>query len=168
MSHVHFLRFEDLEARRLLSKVHVAVAHPAPAAVPLMLDGTLAVNNNGASTTMNPDGSSTTTVPVAGRLGALGEVRGVWYENVDAYGDSAGSDTITLRNSKGAFGVAFNNQSSGQAHPIGNGAVSYEHAQRVLGGSGAYAHASESGSIELITNDAKTHVESLVLNTQNS
>lgn len=168
MSHVYFLRFEALEARKLLSKVHVAVAHTAPASVPLVLDGTLTVDSKAASSSTNPDGSTTTTVPVAGRLGALGEVRGLWYENADAFGDSSGPDTITLRNSKGAFGVAFNDQSSVQAHPIGNGAVSYEHAQRVLGGAGAYAHASESGSIELVTNKAKTQVVSLELNTPNT
>ena len=41
MSHVHSLGFEALEARKLLTKAHVAVAHHAPAvvAVPLVLDG---------------------------------------------------------------------------------------------------------------------------------
>ena len=77
MKHVHSLRFETLEARQLLSRAHVhaAVAHAArPAATPVVLNGTLNVDNNpnATTTTTNEDGSMTTSVPVAGQLGALG------------------------------------------------------------------------------------------------
>jgi len=48
------------------------------------------------------------------------------------------------------------------------GAVSYEHPQRIYGGTGAYARASESGSIELTTNAARTEVVSMTLHTQNT
>ena len=48
------------------------------------------------------------------------------------------------------------------------GAVSYEHPQIVLGGDGAYARASESGTIELTTNAARTEIVSMTLHTQNT
>jgi hypothetical protein len=170
MKHVHSLRFETLEARQLLSTAHVAVAHAARArAAPIVLNGTLAVDNNpdASSTTMNADGSMTTSVPVAGQLGTLGQVHGVWNETVDAYGDYEGPDTILLRDSKGTFAVAFNNENSKPARAKSRGAISYEHSQVVLGGAGAYAGTSESGSIEMTTNPARTQVVSLTLQTRN-
>ena len=81
MKHVHSLRFESLEARQLLSRdrhVHAAVAHALrPAATPVVLNGTLTVDNNpnATTTTTNEDGSMTTSVPVAGQLGAWGGPR---------------------------------------------------------------------------------------------
>jgi hypothetical protein len=169
MRHVHPLRFDALEARKLLSRAHIAVTHHPAAAVatPLVLSGTLAVNNNAASTTMNPDGSSTTSIPVAGKLGALGEVRGVWNETVDSFGNISGPDTLRLHDPKGTLVIAISAQNSGRARLVGHGAVAYQRAQRFYGGTGAYAHGSESGSVELITNDAKSHVVSLVFDTQN-
>jgi hypothetical protein len=170
MSRVHSLRFEFLEARTLLSKAHLAMPHAAPAvtAAPLVLDGTLTIDNHAASPTMNEDGSTTTSTPVVGRLGSLGVVRGVWNESVDEYGDYIGPDTLRLHASKGAFVVAFNNASSGPAHPAAHGAVYYEHPQRVYYPIGTYAGDSESGSIELITNPARTSVVSMKLSTQNT
>ncbi|MGZ3413134.1 MAG: hypothetical protein ACXWNX_04910, partial [Isosphaeraceae bacterium] len=157
MKHVHSLRFETLEARQLLSRAHVhaAVAHAArPVATPVVLNGTLTVDNNpnATTTTTNEDGSITTSVPVAGQLGALGEVHGIWDETVDSFGDYEGPDTPTLHDSKGTFAIAFNNENSPRADVKVRGAVSYEHPQIIYGGTGAYARASESGSIELTTN----------------
>jgi hypothetical protein len=167
MSHVRPLVFDALEHRVLLSKGHVGVLHavPAVAAAPLVLDGSLAVDNNGnaASTSMNLDGSTTTSVPVAGRLGTLGEVRGVWNKSVDAFGNPTGLDTLRLHNSRGAFVVAFNGQQPVRAQPAPHRAVYYRHPQRLSLGTGAYAGASESGTIELVTNSARTVVQSMTL-----
>jgi hypothetical protein len=174
MKHVHSLRFETLEGRQLLSTAHVAAAHAAHAAravaAPPVLNGTLTMDNNpdAISTTTNADGSTTTSVPVAGQLGTLGKVRGIWNETVDEFGDYEEPDELILRDSKGALGVAFNDQNSQPVHAKARGAISYEHSQRVLGGSGAYARATESGSIEVTTNAARTQVVSLTLQTQNT
>ena len=145
-------------------------AHGAPAVVatPLVLSGTLAVDTSAATTSTNPDGSSTTTVPVAGELATVGEVHGLWSESVDAYGDYMGPDTLGLHTPNGAFVVVFNNSSPGPAHRAANGAVYYEHPQRLFDGVGAYAGASESGTIELFTNHARSSIVSLTLNSQNT
>src|SRR4051794_7338374 len=97
------LQFEALEPRKLLSRAHHAVAHTVPAVVkvPLALDGTLAVNESAVTTSMNVDGSSTMSAPVSGRLGALGDIHGVWEESVGALGEADGPDTIRLHDSKG-------------------------------------------------------------------
>jgi hypothetical protein len=171
MKHVHSLRFETLETRQLLSTAHGAVAHAArAAAAPLVLNGTLTVDNSpdASSTIMNADGSMTTSVTVAGQLGTLGEVHGIWDETVDAYGDYEGPDELILHDAKGSFAVAFNNENSQPAHAKAHGAISYQHAQLVLGGTGAYAKESESGSIELTTNAARTQIVSLTLQTRNT
>src|SRR5271166_2434893 len=117
MKRVHSLRFEALEARQLLSRahVHVAVARAGrPALTPVVLNGALNVDNNpiATTTTQNEDGSMTTSVPVTGQLGALGDVRGIWNETVDSFGDYEGPDTLTLHTSNGALVVAFNNANS--------------------------------------------------------
>src|SRR5262249_22588751 len=89
MSHVHSLDFEALETRELLSSTHHAGTHSKPtvATVPLVIDGTVAVNNNAAVSDENLDGGTTTSVPLTGQLGALGKVTGVWHESTDGYGD---------------------------------------------------------------------------------
>ncbi len=169
MSRVHSPRFEFLEGRTLLSNGHAALNHAAPAvAAPLALDGTLTVDNRTPTTTMNEDGSTTTSVPVAGRLGTLGVVRGVWNETVNEYGDYMGPDTLRLHAPNGGFVVAFNNQSAGPAHAAGRGNVYYEHPQRVEDAIGAFTGDSESGSIELYTNHARTSVVSIKLSTQST
>jgi hypothetical protein len=171
MKHVHSLRFETLEARQLLSSAPIAVAHAARAvAAPLVLNGTLTVDNNssGSTSTVNADGSTTTSVLVAGRLGALGQVRGFWNHTEDAYGNYEGPDTLHLRDSKGTFIVAFDNAGSSGAHAKVGGDISYEHPQQAGSGTGAYARASERGSIEVTSNAARTHVVSLALHTQNT
>jgi hypothetical protein len=167
MNRVHSLRFEALEARRLLTGSLAVAAHAAPAAVaaPLVLQGTLTVNHHAATSTMNLDGSSTISAPVSGPLAGLGKVRGVWYESRDSFGNYQGPDLIRLRNAQGTFNVAFSNQTPGPAHPTGHHTVYYQHNQRVQGGTGAYAGARESGSINVNMNASHSAVESLTLNT---
>ena len=172
MRRAHSLRFDALEARKLLTKAHVVAVHPAAAvvSVPVVLTGTLAVDKNEATTSQNIDGSSTTMVPVSGRLGTLGKVQGVWYENADQFGDYMGPDTIELvsRNPKGTLSVSFNNQNAGQLHLIGHSTGYYQHAQRLQGGTGAFAKASEDGSIEVMVSSTKKAVESLELISTNT
>jgi len=165
MKHIHCLRFEALEARQLLSNTHVALVHATLAAGPALgLNGTLTVDNNpGASSTIrNGQGLTTTSVPVAGQLGALGHVRGVWDRTVDAHGDPAAPDELVLHNSKGSFVVAFTQPVHEKALRV----VSYERPQVVLGGTGAYARATERGLIEVTSNAARTQVVSLTLQTR--
>lgn len=168
MRSVHCPRFESLEGRELLSRAHLAPHHAIHAAVstPLVLDGTLTVDSKDRALTMNTDGSSTTTAPVAGQLGALGAVRGVWSETTDAYGQSGGPDTIRLHNTQGAFVVTFNNVNNGHGHPVGHGAVYYQHTQQVHGGTGAYAHSVEHGTIQVTTNKSRSDVVSLTLSSR--
>jgi hypothetical protein len=166
MKRVHSLRFESLEGRELLSGAHAAAhparSHTAVAAGPLVLDGTLTVNNRAALTNTNLDGGYTTSVPVSGSLSGLGEVHGVWYESTDQFGDYLGPDTITLRGAQGGFTIAFSNATPGPAHKDGHN-VYYQHVQRFDGGSGAYARATESGTIDLNENAAHTQVASVTL-----
>jgi hypothetical protein len=163
------LCFDALEERKLLSRGHVvAHAKPAVAATPLVLNGTLTVNNRGATTSMDELGDTTTSIPVAGQLGTLGEVRGIWNESEDSEGDYMGPDTIQLHNAKGSFVVEFNADNPGQTHRVAGGAVYYQHSQLVSGGTRAYAHTKESGSIDLNANAARTAVDSMTISTQTS
>ena len=79
-----------------------------------------------------------------------------------------GPTLLQLHNAKGTFIVAFNADNPGQLHHIAGGGVYYQVPQLVSGGTGAYARATESGSIELTTNAARTVVESMTLSTQTS
>lgn len=178
MKRVPTLNFDTLEPRQLLSRAHAhaalahaALAHAArPAANPIVLNGTLKVDSSQSqmSSTQNADGSTTTSVPVAGQLSGLGEIHGIWDETVDSFGDYEGPDTLTLRNTKGIFVVAFNNDNASPANARARGPVTYEHRQIVEGGAGAYARASESGTIELTTNAAKSEIASITLHTGNA
>jgi hypothetical protein len=169
MSHERSLCFEALEERKLLSRsLIVAHAKHASVATPLALNGTLTINNRGTTVSMDEQGDTTTSIPVAGQLGTLGEVRGIWHESSDSEGDYVGPDTLQLHNSKGSFNVAFNADNPGQLHRVAGGAVYYQHPQHVSGGTRAYARVKESGSIDLTTNAARTVVESMTLSTQSS
>jgi hypothetical protein len=128
-----------------------------------VLDGTLTADNHAAATTTNLDGGYTNSVPVSGQLSELGQVHGVWSESTDAYGNYLGPDTVTLHGSQGSFTVAFSNATPGPAHRTGPHSVYYRHAQRLSSGSGAYAKAKESGTIDLNMNASHTTVESLTL-----
>jgi hypothetical protein len=169
MSHVRSLCFEALEERKLLSRGQI-VAHSkhAVVATPLVLNGTLTINNRGTTVTTDEQGNTTTSTQVTGQVGTLGEVRGIWNESADSEGDYVGPDTLQLHNAKGSFIVAFNADNPGQLHRIAAGAVYYQHPQHVSGGTRAYARARESGSIELTTNTARTVVESMTLISQTS
>jgi hypothetical protein len=170
MSRVHSLHFEALETSELLSGAHPAAAHaariqakPAVAATPLVVDGTLTVNNHAALSNENLDGGTTTSVPLTGQLGALGKVSGVWYESTDAYGDYLGPDTITIHDSQGTFTLAFSDATSGPAHRTGKHSVYYEHGLQIEGGTGAHAGDTGSGTLDLNMNAAHTLVASITL-----
>ena len=95
MTHVHSLRFETLEMRQLLSMILCRPARmPRGGAPRLVLNGTLTRDNNPdtSSTIRNAEGSMTTSLPVAGQLGTLGHVHGIWEETVDAHGDYEAPD----------------------------------------------------------------------------
>jgi hypothetical protein len=169
MKRIHWSALEPLEARKLLSRVHVAVAHATPAAAgPIVVNGTLTVDNKGATMTTNVDGSSTSVVPVSGQIGALGTVHGAWDNTIDAYGDYVGPDTLFLHNSKGNILLTFNDQIAGGGHALDHGVMTYMHTQRLYRGSGAYAGASESGTIGLATNKARSLIVSMTLESQNT
>ena len=168
MRHVHSLRFDSLEAKQLLSKAPIEVAHPAPTVVagPIVLSGTLAVDNNAATQTTNPDGSTTTTTPVVGRLGTMGKVRGVWNETTDQFGDVDGLDALRLRLPKGTVVVVFNNEDPGPAVRAGHGVVYDVESQRIGAGAGAYVGSSETGSIDLYPNSGRSEIVTLALHTK--
>ena len=138
MSHIRSLGFECLEARKLLSKTHFAVAHTAPAVVtlPVVLSGTLSVNNHAAISTMNVDGSSTSMTPINGRLETLGAVHGTWYETADEFGNHEGPDELLLHAANGTVVITFNDQNAGQAHRAANGTAYFQHTQRATQGTG--------------------------------
>jgi hypothetical protein len=167
MSHVRSISFDSLESRQLLSKAHVVAAHakPAVAATLLVLNGTLTVDNKAASTTMNEDGSTTTSIPVSGQLSALGQVRGTWEESSDQYGDYEGPDTIQLRGSKGSIVIAFSDASHLPISHPGRGSVSYQHPQLLFSGTRAYSRTTEGGLITLTTNPARNSIETMTLTT---
>jgi hypothetical protein len=169
MKHVRPLRFDALEARKLLAKAHPAVAfHAHAVAKPLVLSGTLTVDNSPDATTaaMNPDGSSSTSVRVTGTLGALGAVQGTWNVSTDSLGDSTAVETLRLRNASGAVLIVLSTQTASRSYPAGHGAVYQEYAQRLYTGTGPYAGASESGSIKLISNNRQTEITTLALHTK--
>ena len=168
MRQVHSLRFDTLEAKMLLSKASVPAVHTTPAVIagPITLDGMLAVDNNQAVQTTNPDGSTTTTTPVAGKLGTLGRVRGVWNETVDEFGDVEGTDAVRLRLPKGMVVVEFDNADPGPAVRAGHGVVYDVESQRIGAASGAYAHSTENGSIDLYPNSGRSEIVELGLHTK--
>ena len=165
MSHVRTLGFDALEGRRLLSAARAIAPHTMPmiAAAPVVLDGTLTVDNQGATSSNNADGSSTSSTPVAGHLAALGKVRGVWNESQDAFGDSTGVDVLRLHNSKGSIIITFNTLNTVKAEPAAHGALYYSRAQKLYSGTGAYAGATESGMINLTTNHGRNQIVSLTI-----
>ena len=163
------LHFEPLEGRQLLSGTHARASHagrahasPATAAAPLVFSGTLTVDNKQAATNTNMYSGYTTSVPVVGQLSGVGHVHGVWFESTDQFGNYLGPDTVTLHGAKGSFTIAFSNASSGPAHKDGK-TVYYQHAQHAISGSGAYAGATESGTIDLNENRQHTAVTSITL-----
>ncbi len=169
MRHALSPRCEDLEGRMLLSaRAHHAAAPKAQVPVvttPLVVQGTLAVAQKAASSSTDGSGDTITTVPVTGELTGIGKVRGLWNESEDAYGNYIGPDTIQLRSAQGTFSVVFNDTHLGKAHRTATGASFNPVPQHVHGGTGAYAHATETGTIVLNTNATRKVIESLALNT---
>jgi hypothetical protein len=167
MRHVRPLGFDDLEARKLLTKVHHAAVHADPVAtevaIPLTLDGTLVLHNKAAAVQTDALGDQTTATPVSGVLGGLGMVRGVWDESVDQNGAYLDPDIIQLHNSKGSFVIAFDATTLGQGEQAANGTVFYGAAQQLENGTGAFARSTESGFVQVNTNAKETVDESLTL-----
>ncbi len=167
MRYARFLCFESLEERKLLSRAHVALhARSVVAATALVLSGTLAVDNGAATTTEDEQGDVMTSTPVAGQLGALGEVHGIWNETSDQYGDYMGPDSLQLRTANGSFVVQFSEQNTDAVHHLTGGGIESVHPQLAADGTGAYARTKESGTIELSTNSARTVVTGMTLVTQ--
>jgi hypothetical protein len=169
MRRVRPLRFDALEARELLTRAHPAIALRAHAvARPLVLNGTLTVDPSPSATTasMNPDGSSSTSVRVTGTLGALGAVQGTWNVSTDSLGDSSGVETLRLHNASGTVLIVLNTQTASRSYPAGHGAVYQEYAQRLYAGTGPYAGTSESGSIKLVSNKTQTMITTLAVHTK--
>jgi hypothetical protein len=165
MQRVRSLRFEIMEERLLQSGAGQATlpAAPVPAAS-LRLDGTLTVRYaSHLSFRMNTDGSKTRSIPVGGQLGALGRVHGIWNESQDTFGNYDGPDKLVVGNSQGSIEVTFFNQNSPRG--VGRLATSaqYVHTQHVFSGTGAYAGASESGTIVLTTSAVSPRVIRITL-----
>ena len=119
MSQVRSLNFEALEGRELLSAAVARAAHHALATVavrPIVLNGTLVVDNRPNADVINVkmNGTTTTSTPVAGRLGTLGEVRGALNKSQDAFGDPNGLDTLRLHNAKGSLILIFKSKQRGK------------------------------------------------------
>lgn len=171
MRHVRSLGFDHLEARKLLTtSAHHALALSPPkiVTVPVVLDGTLAVDNNAASMSTDDYGDTTTSTPVAGVINGLGKVRGVWNESADSFGDYLGPDTLRLRDPQGVFVLTFNTAKLGKAQKTPQKTYYYQFPQQLAAGTGAYVKATESGTIDLNTNAARNTVESLTLATGTS
>jgi hypothetical protein len=98
-------------------------------------------------------------------LAGVGKVKGTWDAGANYYGDPLGTDTIQLKGPQGTFTVTFDPARLGKEHPVPGGEAFAGIPQQVRGGSGAYARASETGSIVVTTNAAKTAVESMTLST---
>ncbi len=169
MAHSRSLRFDfdTLETRRLLSASHVAAHHPkaATAAAPLVLNGTLTVDNKVSSSMMNFDGSTTISTPVSGQLATLGAVHGTWLDGTDQYGDDLGTNILQLHAASGSVTIAFSDLTPGKIHHVAGGGMYTVHPQRLQAGTGAYHGTSESGSIEMTTNAARSVVQSFTLST---
>jgi hypothetical protein len=158
---------ESLEERKLLSGSHVAAhARPAVATTPLVISGTLKVDNGAATMTEDDSGDILIATPVSGQLGSLGEVHGTWNTSADEFGDYLGPDTLQLRTSKGSIVVQFNEQDVDSVHHVAKGPSETIDPQLASNGTRAYARTRESGTIELTTNPARTDVVSLTLTTQ--
>jgi hypothetical protein len=170
MKHARSFGFDALESRMLLSSGHDTAAHHAARAdaatgAALVLSGTLTVDNRAAIMQTDAESDSINQTPVSGDLGALGEVHGVWTETFDTYGDYIGPDTIALHSSKGTIVVDFNDQNILQSRAVKKGPATYEYAQRVQGGTDAFVHTSETGTLVLTTNAPRTSIATMQFET---
>ncbi len=168
MRHNRFLNFDALEDRKLLSKAHHVVTHAAVALTPVTLNGTLTVDNKASYTTQDVYGDTTTTIPVAGTISTLGAVKGTWNETEDSSGDYLAPDSLTLRGAQGAIVVTFNRAVKSKATRLTPTTLGFFLPQRLYGGTRNYDKDSESGTLEMTTNNAQTAVETLTLFTTSS
>ena len=159
MIHGRSLSFEALEERKLLSRGHIGSCQASGRRDPVVLNGTLTSQNKGTTVSMDDQGDTTTSIPVSGQLGTLGRCPRNLERERRFRGGLPRARTLQLHNAKGSFIVAFNADNPGQLHRIAGGGVYYQHPQLVSGGTRAYARATESGTIELNTNSARTVVE---------
>lgn len=162
MRHVRSLCFESLEDRKLLSRAHLVThAKPAATAAPLVLNGTLNVDNKALTTSMDDQGDVMTSIPVAGQLGTIGKVHGVWNEMSDQFGDYMGPDTVQLHTAKGSFVVAFSEQNTDAIHHLAGGVTESIHPEITSDGTGAYARERGTGTITLTSNSGSTVVKTM-------
>jgi hypothetical protein len=165
MPRTRLIAFENLESRRLMASAHMVAAAHHSIASPLPLDSLLVVDQSAGSTTPNADGSYTTSTPVSGIIPGLGKVHGDWNESVDPYGNYLGPDSLQLSAPGGSVTLEFSAGNLGKIHkypaPIGDAFAPL--AQQLAGGSGAYRHVSERGTIQLITNANKDVVARMAI-----
>jgi hypothetical protein len=168
MRHVRSLGFDDLEARKLLTKVHHATltadavpsASTAEISAPITFQGTLNIANKSSSIITDDLGDQMTVVPVSGDIDGIGAVKGTWDESADAAEQYLGPDSIQLHNSKGSFVLGFNATELGQSEQSAQGTVVYPGANlQVNNGTGAYANLKGSGFVQELTNAKETVIE---------
>jgi hypothetical protein len=153
-------RLEALEGKQLLSTVHFnhivapggVVNDPAlrggRAPVPLVLNGTLRGDLSTYTDTAGPP--ETMTESFTGRTRAMGRVKAVVVDQIDAKGNLIGGQVV-LTNARGSVTLGFGPDSaiSGQqAGSITIQVVRYS----VVSGTGAYAHRSGVGTFTAIQN----------------
>jgi hypothetical protein len=178
MRHVRSLGFDDLESRKLMTKVHPAAAHidpfpPASSTPPtaaevaapqtLTLQGTLTANTKAARIITDDFGDQTTATPVSGVLAGIGLVHGTWDESADEAQQYLGPDSIQLHNSKGSFVIGFDATSLGQSVQTSQGTVYPGAGLQLDNGTGIYANATASGYVQEVTNARQTVIEGLTL-----
>lgn len=178
------LSFDGLEGRQLLSAARPLGApslaggtvHAMVSSLPLDLSGTLTVNPQGKQAYYDPSGDTDVSMPIRGTLAGVGAVRGFWVQSQDANGNLDGPDELQLRNAKGAVTISFNNPiaaggsaaarvKANSSGPGGQATVAISADQHVTGGSKAYNHAAESGTVVLTVANSGRSIRSLVLAT---
>lgn len=83
-------------------------------------------------------------------------------------GNYMGPDTLNLHNGQGATVVEFNDQQHGKPKRESNGSAYYQVRQVVIRATGAFARASERGTLDLTTNPGRTAIASMTVNTGNT
>lgn len=179
------LTFDGLETRQLLTSAKPLGSpslaggdvHAMVSSLPVDLGGTLAVNAQGKQAYYDASGDTDVTMPIRGTLAGVGAVRGFWVQSQDPYGNIAGPDELQLHNAKGSFTVSFHNpiatagsaaakvKARSSAPAGGQSPTTVSAAQHVTGGSKAYNHATESGTVTLMVGNSGRSIRSLVLAT---
>ena len=173
MRNVRSLGFDSLEGRKLLTAAHHAAHHAAvhaAAVAPLALtiDGTLNLdqNPNDQSQSTDVDGDTTTSTAVAGVLGTLGKVRGYWNTERRRVRRLHGARHDPASQRQGSDRDRIQQRDHGQSPEDRDwGHLLPASPAFFLAGSGVYAKATESGTINVNSNKARTGIASLTLNT---